>query len=196
MQLIGPFIMYQDGPYWHLPSRDPSVTPAFVKNTELASPTAWLCVGPHAEAAVQVGAQAPADDLESTSAVWAAVERTSKNRPASVQPGVAKPYGRLVPVVAIGKKIKAGPSPALEAMIASIHAKEAANNGASANRPPETAGRPAVVFPADIIKDGRSVTDESAVASSSRSKKVEEKNPSGTVLRQTVLKDLLESFKK
>jgi hypothetical protein len=42
----------QDGPYWHVPSRDISVaSPTFVKNADLTSPMAWLCVGPPPEAA-------------------------------------------------------------------------------------------------------------------------------------------------
>ena len=65
----------QDGAYWHLPSRDPSLAPAHCKNTELSSPLAWLCVGPPAEATTADDA-----DLEPTAAagaaIWEAVART------------------------------------------------------------------------------------------------------------------------
>jgi hypothetical protein len=44
-------VCVQDGPYWHIPSRDTSVAPTFVKNADLTSPMAWLCVGPPPEAA-------------------------------------------------------------------------------------------------------------------------------------------------
>ncbi len=67
----------QDGPYWHVPSRDVSVAPpTFVKNADLTSPMAWLCVGPPPEAA-------QLDHTAASAAVMAAVamDRSSINPP-------------------------------------------------------------------------------------------------------------------
>jgi hypothetical protein len=68
----------QDGPYWHVPSRDTSVAPTFVKNADLTSPMAWLCVGPPPEAA-----QLDQTAATSAAAVMAAVamDRRSINPP-------------------------------------------------------------------------------------------------------------------
>ncbi len=68
----------QDGPYWHVPSRDTSVAPTFVKNADLTSPMAWLCVGPPPEAA-----QLDQTTATSAAAVMAAVamDRHSINSP-------------------------------------------------------------------------------------------------------------------
>jgi hypothetical protein len=68
----------QDGPYWHVPSRDVSVAPTFVKNADLTSPMAWLCVGPPPE-----DAQLDRSAATSAAAFMAAVamDRRSINPP-------------------------------------------------------------------------------------------------------------------
>ncbi len=61
-----------------MPSRDTCVAPTFVKNADLTSPVAWLCVGPPPEAA-----QLDQTAATSAAAVMAAVamDRRSINPP-------------------------------------------------------------------------------------------------------------------